>query len=88
VSPQQNCESEKKSVTEADAIRAVYPRHSMKRLARSMGVPLDTARHWLYRHFNEAQRKELARALLKEMDEQDVGRGALRRILAEWSAED
>lgn len=83
---QQICESEKKPVNEADAIRAVYPRHSMKWLARKMGVPLDTARHWLYRHFNEAQRKELAKALLKEMDEQDVQRSALRRTLAEWAA--
>lgn len=80
------CDS--RAVTEADAIRAVYPRHSLKRLAGAMGVPTDTARHWLYRHFNPAQRKELARALLAEMDEQEVGRSAVRRRLAEWSAED
>jgi hypothetical protein len=86
LSSQQNCESE--AVNEAAAIRAVYPRHTMKSLARKMGVPLDTARHWLYRHFNTAQRRELARALLKEMDEQDVGRSALRRTLAEWASEE
>jgi hypothetical protein len=60
----------------------------MKRLARTMGVPLDTARHWLYRHFNTAQRKELAQALLKEMDEQEIGRSALRRRLAAWASSD
>lgn len=75
-------------MNEADAIRAVCPRHSMKWLARTLGVPLDTARHWLYRHFNGVQRKELAKALLKEMDEQDAGRSTLRRTLAEWASEE
>lgn len=83
MSPQQNCE-----MTDAEVFRAVYPRHTMKRLARVTGAPLDTARHWLYRHFNPAQRQVLARALLAELDRQDVERGALRRRLAAWAAED
>jgi hypothetical protein len=58
----------------------------MKWLARKMDVPLDTARYWLYRHFNPAQRAELAKILIQEMDEQDVQRSALRRKLAEWAA--
>lgn len=85
MSSQQNCEH---PVTEAGAIRAVYPRHTMKRLARAMGVPLDTARHWLYRHFNPAQRRDLARTLLADMDREDIGRSAIRRQLAEWASED
>lgn len=75
-------------MNEAAAVRAVFPRNTMKRLARLMGVPLDTARHWLYRHFNPQQRKELAKALLKEMDEQELERSAIRRRLAEWAAEE
>jgi hypothetical protein len=75
-------------MTEAGAIRGVYPASAMKRLARLMDVPIDTARHWLYRNFNPAQRQQLARALLVEMDRQDVERTALRRRLAEWAAEE
>lgn len=85
MSSQQNCEREE--MTEADALRAVYPRNTMKRLALMTGAPLDTARHWLYRHFSPAHRKELARALIEEMDRQDVERGALRRRLAQWASE-
>lgn len=85
MSLQQNCERE---MTEADAVRAVYPRHTMKALARATGAPLDTARHWLYRHFNPAQRRHLATTLLAEMDRQDVDRSALRRRLAQWASED
>jgi hypothetical protein len=60
----------------------------MKRLARAMNVPIDTARHWLYRHFNTERRKELAENLLAEMDRQEIERSALRRKLAEWVRED
>jgi len=73
-------------IDEAAAIRAVYPRHTMKMLARLLGMPLDTARHSLYRRFSSARRRELARALLAEMDAQEVGRDAVRRRLAEWAA--
>lgn len=86
MSSQQNCDSDE--MTDAEIVRAVYPRNTMKRLARTAGAPIDTARHWLYRHFSPAQRKELARALLAEMDEQEVGRTVVRRRLAEWAAED
>lgn len=86
MSSQQNCE--RPEMTEADAVRAVYPRHTMKQLARMTGAPLDTARQWLYRRFNPAQRRHLAGALLAEMDRQDVDRSALRRRLAQWASED
>lgn len=90
MSSQQVCESGSAEgrVTEADAIRTVYERDTMKRLSRLTGAPIDTCRHWLYRHFNPAQRREVARALLSEMDRQDVGRDAVRRRLAEWAAEE
>ena len=81
---QQSCEPDK--MTDAGTIRAVYPRHTMKLLARAMGVPLDTARTWLYRHLSSARRVELATALLAEMDKQDVERTAVRRRLAQWAA--
>lgn len=71
----------------AAAIRAVWPRDTMKLLARSMDVPLDTARHWLYREMSAKRRRELALALLAEMDAQEVGRSALRRRLAEWAGD-
>lgn len=75
-------------MTDAELIRAAQPRHTMKWLARTTGAPIDTARHWLYRHFNPAQRRHVAAALLAEMDRQDVERSALRRRLAEWAAEE
>src|SRR5436305_12986366 len=71
----------------AEAIHAVFPRHPVKRLARLLGLPLGTAHEWCYRHLSSARRRELARALLREMDEQDVARTALRRQLATWAAE-
>src|SRR5258707_884291 len=81
MSSQHHCDSD---VTEADAIRAVYPRHAMKRLALVMCVPIDTARHWLFRRFSASRRRELALALLVEMDAQDAEREAIRRQLALW----
>lgn len=74
-------------MTDGQLIRAAQPRDTMKWLARTTGAPIDTARHWLYRHFNPAQRRQVAAALLAEMDRQDVERTALRRRLAEWAAE-
>lgn len=74
-------------MTDAELIRAVQPRDTMKWLARTTGAPIDTARHWLYRHFNPAQRRQVAKALLVEMDRQDVERSAFRRRLAEWAGE-
>lgn len=81
---QPNCEIQ---MSEAAAIRVVYRSHAMKEVARLMDVPVDTARTWIYRHFSTARRRELARALIAEMDAQDVERDAVRRQLAEWAAE-
>jgi hypothetical protein len=66
-------------MTDAAVIRAVYPSGTMKRLARLMGVPLDTARHWLFRKVSAARRRELALALLRELDEQDRNERAAAR---------
>ena len=81
MSSQRNCD-----VNDAAAMRAVYPRHTMKRLAVAMNVPLDTARHWLFRKMSDGRRRELALMLLKEMDEQEVERTAVRYRLAQWAA--
>lgn len=69
-------------------LQTVYPGCGTKRLARRMGRPLATVRDWTYRRLSSARRAELARALLAEMDTQDVERTALRRRLAEWAAEE
>lgn len=73
-------------MSDGDVIRAVYPRDTMKRVARLMDVPLDTARHWIYRNLSAARRKELGDALIAELDSQQVGLIALRRRLAQWAA--
>lgn len=78
---QQNCDPPK--MTDADLIRAVYPRGTMKRLARAMGAPIDTARHWLYRSLSPARRRELAVTLLAEFDRQETERAAVKARLME-----
>ena len=75
-------------VTDESVIRAALPYHGPKRLATLMAVPVETARHWYYKRLSSARRKELAQALLDEMDRQEVQRSALRRRLAQWASED
>lgn len=74
-------------VSDTAAIRGVFPRHPVKRLARLLSVPLGTAHEWMYRRLSNSRRREVARALLAEMDRQDVERSALRYRLAQWAAE-
>ena len=69
------------AVIDAALLREVLPRHGPKRLARLMAVPVDTARHWFYRHLSAARCHELALKLLTELDEQDRRREAVRRRL-------
>lgn len=70
----------------SDIARAIHPRDTLKWLARLLDVPIGTARHWLYVKFSSDRRRELALALLAEMDRQEIERSALRRKLAEWAA--
>src|SRR5215469_12769938 len=51
-------------ICDSDLIRLVFPRDTMKHLARLMAAPLDTARHLLYRRFSASRRRELAEKLL------------------------
>jgi hypothetical protein len=76
LSSQQNCDI-------AALIREVYPRHTMKHLARVMNVPLDTARHWLFRKFTPDFERtcELCLKLLGELDQQERHRQEVRRQL-------
>lgn len=74
-------------VSDTAAIRGVFPKHPVKRLARLLAVPLGTAHEWTYRRLSSVRRRELALALLGEMDRQDVERSALRYRLAQWAAE-
>jgi hypothetical protein len=78
LSSQENCE---RRVTDAALITAVLPRNTMKRLALLMGAPLDTARHWLYRHLSADRRREVCRRLLIEFDRQEAERAEIRRQL-------
>jgi hypothetical protein len=82
MSPQETVEP---AVNDATVIRGVLPRHSVKHVSRLLGVPIGTAHEWLYRRLSATRRRELADALLAEMDKQDVERSALRRRLAAWS---
>ena len=54
------------------ALTARFPpelcHHWVKRLARLMGVPHETARHWAFRRVPDARRKEIALALIAECD--------------------
>jgi hypothetical protein len=54
------------------ALTARFPpelcHHWVKRLARLMGVPHETARHWAFRRLPDARRKEIALALIAECD--------------------
>ena len=74
----------------ADDVRAVWPRHAMKRLAAGMDVSLHTARGWLHRTFVNGiaprRRRELALLLLAELDAQEPNRAALRGRLTDLAA--
>lgn len=74
-------------VSDAAIIRAVFPRHPVKSVARLLGLSISAAHEWTYRRLSNARRRELAEALLQEMDRQEVARTALRRRLAAWAAE-
>jgi transposase-like protein len=66
-------------VIEAAVIRAVLPGHTVKRLARLMGVSPETAKHWLQYGPAFRRRRELARVLEQELDRQDAEERALAR---------
>ena len=70
------------SVTSTAAIDGALARHWPKRLARRLGVPLETARFWIYKGMPDARRREIARALLAEMDALEATIAETRR---RWS---
>lgn len=72
------CQSD---MTNEAVIRAVLPKHGPKRLSRIMDVPIETARGWYYRHLSVARTRDLALALLAEMDAEDQRRAAHRERL-------
>jgi hypothetical protein len=74
------------TVTEAALIRVALPRHTAKRLARLMGCSTETAKHWLYYGPAWRRRRELAQALIAEMDREDAAREEARRRLVEMAA--
>jgi hypothetical protein len=49
-------------------VRAIFPRHAPKLLARLLGIPVGTAHEWIYRRMPEARRNEVALVLLAECD--------------------
>lgn len=72
----------------AALMQAVYPRHTAKRVAETMGISVRTAKCWLERGVSTSRRRELAAKLIAEFDEQDVQRPSIRRLLAEWASEE
>lgn len=81
----QVCTSPK--MTDTELIRAVYrgslSRDSaLKRLARAMNAPLDTARAWLYRRVPASRRREIAQALDRELDQQLADLALLKARIA------
>jgi len=75
------------AVTDSAVIRAALRPHGPKRLARLMDVPVRTAKHWLYHGPSSRRRREMALALLAEMEREEVERTAICRVLAQWAAE-
>lgn len=70
------------------AIRGVLPDNGPKRLARLLGAPFETARYFFYKHLSAARRREVALALLAEMDRQERSRAAIRQHLLEMAGKD
>ena len=71
------------------AIRTIFPKHPSKSLARLMNVSYHTAHGWIYRDAPRYEnlserRRELARVLLDEMNQQDAERDAIRLRLTAW----
>ena len=62
-------------------------RHWPKRLARRMGVPLSTARHWIENRMPPARRYEIAQALIAECNELEHMINETRRHWTEVAAE-
>jgi len=68
-------------ICDSELIRVVYPRNTLKHLARLLNAPIDTARHLLYRRFSHSRRRELAHKLLAELNRQDALRATVRQQL-------
>jgi hypothetical protein len=77
-----------KDMSDEAVVRAVLPRNGPKHLARLLAVPLETARHWYYRNLSAGRRREVALALLAELDAQDRQRAALRNDLLNMVGQD
>lgn len=71
------------AMNEAAAIRALFPKHTEKRLAGLMNVPLGTAHEWLHRRLSSKRRRELTEALLTECRERKEQLTALESWLAD-----
>lgn len=57
-----------KRMTSTAAIDGALSRHWPKRLARAVGVSVETARFWIYKGMPDSRRQEIAVALLAECD--------------------
>lgn len=62
-------------------LRAVLPSNGPKLLARLLGSPVETARHYFYRHLSASRRREVALALLAELDRQERRLAVVRQHL-------
>lgn len=76
------------TTTDQAVMRGVLSRNAPKRLARLMSVSVETARCWLYRTLSASRRREIALALIAELDAEDRRRAAYRQHLVDMAGED
>lgn len=75
-------------LTDRAIMRAVLPTNGPKRLAQLLGAPIETARTWYYRTLSSSRRREIALALLKELDAENARRAAVREQLVKMVGND
>ena len=69
-------------ISNSSLIKAVFPCHALKRVARLFALPIDTARAWIYR--DQVPQKKLTKfyqLLLEENERELARRQEIRRQL-------
>lgn len=69
-------------------LQAVLPANGPKLLARLIGTPLTTAKRFYYQNLSGKRRREVALALIAEMDRQDRRRAVIRQQLERMVGDD
>lgn len=74
------------AMNEIVAVRILFPKHTSKRLAQIMDVPIGTAREWLYERMSSARRRELAEALKVECQRRHEQVSSIESAIELWLA--